>query len=158
MPPPFLGEEAVVPLFSKHVQGGPHTELLPCPHRLGRSALSATFSTRRNLESCNTKIAADGGLTWPTTQVLLDNVEQGCDVISSDHSESTVQWVSDLNLNKLQRSEQPPLKLRGFYIFTTPESVQLGGHSVLLLSLGLLQVAHFHCSGILAEEPVLRLI
>ena len=44
------------------------------------------------------------------------------------------------------------------YIFTTPESVQLGGHPVLLLSLGLLQVAHFHCSGILAEESVLRLI
>lgn len=69
-----------------------------------------------------------------------------------------MQGVSDSNLNKPQWSEQPPLKLRGFYILTTPESVQLGGRPVLLLSLGLLQVAHFHCSGILAEEPVLRLI
>ena len=85
-------------------------------------------------------------------------VEQGCDAISSDHSESTVPGVSDLNLNKLRRSEQPSLKLRGFYIFTTPESVQLGGRPLLLLSLGFLQVAHFHCSGILAEEPVLRLV
>ena len=69
-------------------------------------------------------LLTEGWLTWPTTQVLLDNVEQGCDAISSDHSESTVQGVSDSNLNKPQWSEQSPLKLRGFYILTTLEFVQ----------------------------------
>ena len=69
-----------------------------------------------------------------------------------------MQGVSDSNLNKPQWSEQSPLKLRGFYILTTPESVQLGGRPVLLLSLGLLQVEHFYCSGILAEDPVLSLV
>ena len=125
-PPPFFRGGSCRPPLLEAYLGGPHTHLPPCPHRLGRSVTHGVVSVRRfqhreTLRAAILGLLLTGGwLTWPTAQVLLDNVEQGCDVISSDHSESTVHWVSDLNINKLQRSEQPPLKPRGFLSIYLP--------------------------------------
>ena len=47
---------------------------------------------------------------------------------------------SDLNLSKLQRFKHQQSERIPLYLLATPESVQLGGKHVLLLSLGLLQV------------------
>ena len=51
---------------------------------------------------------------------------------------------SDLNLSKLQRFKHQQSERIPLYLLATPESVQLGGKHVLLLSLGLLQVVHLH--------------
>ena len=51
-----------------------------------------------------------------------------------------------LDLSKLQRFKQTETERIPLYLLATPESVQLGGKHVLLLSLGLLQVVMLNIS------------